>query len=133
MMKKATKLMPLLRHKPSQNPRVVYTLVDQGMAAVDTLMRISCKLKVNSEAPIETRCRDPRVRQPIKRDVVEDRTGAVRAVARRIARWHDSASRPTSAVTPRTPHTINVRARGPAGRATRRRPPCRAPRHRQAG
>src|SRR6266850_2426022 len=37
-MAKATKLMPLLRHKPSQNPRV---LVDEVVAVVDALMRIS--------------------------------------------------------------------------------------------
>jgi hypothetical protein len=30
--------MPLVRHKRSQNPRVVYTLVDEGMTAVDALM-----------------------------------------------------------------------------------------------
>src|SRR5216683_7569559 len=42
-MKSATKLRPLLRHKPSQNPRVVYTLLDDGMAAVDALMRNSCR------------------------------------------------------------------------------------------
>src|SRR2546428_12011862 len=41
MMAKTTKLMPLKRHRRSQNPRVVYTLVDEAMAAVDALMRIS--------------------------------------------------------------------------------------------
>src|SRR5712692_8440730 len=38
MMAKTTKLMPLMRHKPSQNPRV---LVDEVVAVVDALMRIS--------------------------------------------------------------------------------------------
>src|SRR5712664_4446464 len=38
MMSKTTKLMPLMRHKPSQNPRV---LVDEVVAVVDALMRIS--------------------------------------------------------------------------------------------
>src|SRR5216117_2410003 len=52
MMAKATKLMPLLRHKPSQNPRVVYTLVDEGMAAVDALMRISSRTEGEFGSPI---------------------------------------------------------------------------------
>src|SRR5882762_636365 len=41
MMAKTTKLMPLKRHRRSQNPRVVYTLVDEAMAVVDALMGIS--------------------------------------------------------------------------------------------
>src|SRR5262245_37760291 len=41
MMKKTTKLMPLMRHKRSQNALVVYTLVDAVMVVVDALMRIS--------------------------------------------------------------------------------------------
>jgi hypothetical protein len=41
MMNKTTNWMPLVRHKRSQNPRVVYTLVDEGMAVVDALMRQS--------------------------------------------------------------------------------------------
>src|SRR5437016_14293691 len=43
MMAKMTKLLPLMRHKRSQNPRVVYRLVDEGMAVVDALMRISSR------------------------------------------------------------------------------------------
>jgi len=30
---------------------VVYALVDEVLAMVDALMRISCRLRVNSEAP----------------------------------------------------------------------------------
>jgi len=41
MMKKMTKLMPLLRHNRSQKTLVVYTLVDGAMAVVDALMRVS--------------------------------------------------------------------------------------------
>src|SRR6266850_1692599 len=40
MMAKTTKLMPLMRHKRSQNPRV---LVDEAVAVVDALMRISSR------------------------------------------------------------------------------------------
>ncbi len=40
MMKKTTRLMPLWRHKRSQNTGVVYTLVDEVIALVDALMRI---------------------------------------------------------------------------------------------
>jgi hypothetical protein len=43
MMKKTTKLMPLWRHKRSQNTGVVVTLVDEVMIAVDALMRISSR------------------------------------------------------------------------------------------
>ena len=39
MTKKTTKLMPLTRHKRSQNAGVVYTLEDAAMAVVDALMR----------------------------------------------------------------------------------------------
>src|SRR6266576_2258534 len=42
-MAKTTKLMPLKRHRRSQNPRVVYALVDAAMAVVDALMRISSR------------------------------------------------------------------------------------------
>src|ERR1700704_2209814 len=41
MMNKTTNWMPLVRHKRSQNPRVVYMLVDEVMAAGDALMRQS--------------------------------------------------------------------------------------------
>jgi hypothetical protein len=40
-MKKTTKLMPLMRHKRSQNTGVLYTLVDELVTVVDALMRIS--------------------------------------------------------------------------------------------
>lgn len=43
-MNKATEMMPLMRHKRSQNAGVLYTLVDEGVAVVDTLMRISANL-----------------------------------------------------------------------------------------
>jgi hypothetical protein len=39
MIKKTTKLMPLMRHKRSQNTLVVYALVDEVLAMVDALMR----------------------------------------------------------------------------------------------
>src|SRR4051812_3232684 len=39
MMNKTTNWMPLVRHKRSQNPRVVYPLVEEAMAVVDALMR----------------------------------------------------------------------------------------------
>jgi hypothetical protein len=45
MMKKTTKLMPLMRHKRSHNMGVVYTLVDEVIAVVDALMTISLELK----------------------------------------------------------------------------------------
>jgi hypothetical protein len=32
-----------VRHKRSQKPAVVYTLVDEGMGVVDSLMRISSR------------------------------------------------------------------------------------------
>src|SRR6266496_1139208 len=51
MMKKATKLMPLLRHKPSHNPRLAYTLVDEDMAVVDALMRISSQTESEFGSP----------------------------------------------------------------------------------
>src|SRR6267142_482883 len=38
-----TKLMPLMRHRRSQNARGVFTLVDEVMPAVDVLMRISSR------------------------------------------------------------------------------------------
>src|SRR5712691_6464845 len=41
MMNKTTNWMPLVRHKRSQNPRVVYTLVDEVMAVEDAVTRIS--------------------------------------------------------------------------------------------
>jgi hypothetical protein len=41
MMNKTTNWMPLVRHKRSQKPRVVYPLVEEAMAVVDALMRIS--------------------------------------------------------------------------------------------
>src|SRR5947208_14796958 len=41
MMTKTTKLMPLKRHRRSQNARVVFTLVDEAVAVVDALMTIS--------------------------------------------------------------------------------------------
>jgi len=44
-MKKTTKLMPLMRHKRSQNTLVVYTLADEVLAIVDALMRISSGTK----------------------------------------------------------------------------------------
>src|SRR5260221_5399849 len=47
MMKKATKPMPIMRHKRSQNARVLYTLVDGGV--VDALMSISSTLLVRME------------------------------------------------------------------------------------
>src|SRR6266550_607049 len=50
MIKKTTKLMPLMRHKRSQNTGVVYALVDEVIALVDALMRISSRTEVNSEA-----------------------------------------------------------------------------------
>src|SRR2546425_3194440 len=43
MMAKATKLMRLMRHKRAQNTRVVFTLVDEAVAVVDALMRISSR------------------------------------------------------------------------------------------
>src|SRR6267378_1833722 len=51
MMKKTTKLMPLMRHKRSQNTLVVYTLVDEVLAMVDALMRISSRTKGEFGSP----------------------------------------------------------------------------------
>src|SRR5438132_2370685 len=48
MMAKATKLMPLRRHKRSQNPRVV---VDEVIAVVDALMRISVRTEGEFGSP----------------------------------------------------------------------------------
>src|ERR1700730_4210879 len=47
IMKKTTKLMPLMRHKRSQNTGVVYTLVEE----VDALMRISSRTEGEFGAP----------------------------------------------------------------------------------
>jgi len=44
---KATKLMPLMRHKRSQNP-----LVDEAMAVVDALMRISSRTDSEIGSPV---------------------------------------------------------------------------------
>jgi len=49
MMKRPTDWMPLERHKRSQNAGVLYTLVDEVVAIVDALMRISSQSKVNLE------------------------------------------------------------------------------------
>src|SRR5438309_10819627 len=51
MMAKATKLMPLKRHRRSQNPRVVYGLVDEVIAVVDALMRISVRTEGEFGSP----------------------------------------------------------------------------------
>src|SRR5882762_1057866 len=51
MMKKTTKLMPLMRHKRSQNTLVVNTLVDEVLAMVDALMRISSRTKGEFGSP----------------------------------------------------------------------------------
>src|SRR5713101_4732279 len=48
MMAKTTKLVPLMRHKPSQNPRV---LVDEVIAVVDALMRISSRTEGEFGSP----------------------------------------------------------------------------------
>jgi hypothetical protein len=48
MMKKTTKLMPLMRHKRSQNAGVVYTLVDDE---VDAVMRISSRTESEFGSP----------------------------------------------------------------------------------
>ena len=45
MMKNTTNCRPAVRHKRSQNLPVVYTLVDEVMAVVDSLMRVSLQLK----------------------------------------------------------------------------------------
>src|ERR1700722_7891911 len=52
MMKSPRDWMPAERHKRSQNAGVVYTLVDEVLATLDALMRISSwiEIKVNSEA-----------------------------------------------------------------------------------
>jgi hypothetical protein len=42
-MKKTTKLMPLWRHKRSQNTGVVYTPVDEVLAVMGALMRVSSR------------------------------------------------------------------------------------------
>src|SRR5438034_520138 len=79
MMAKGTKLMPLLRHKPSQNPRVVYTLVDEGMAAVDALMRISSRTEGEFGSPIPLtsgpavlRGGPPGADRPVERHGIDD-------------------------------------------------------------
>ena len=43
MLKKATKLMPLMRHKRSQNTPVTYTLVGTLIVVVGVLMMISSR------------------------------------------------------------------------------------------
>ncbi len=43
MMKKTTKLMPLMRHKRSQNTGVVYALVDEDVAVVDAHEDLLCR------------------------------------------------------------------------------------------
>jgi hypothetical protein len=48
-MKKTTKLIPLIRHKRSQNAGVVYTLVDE----VDALMWISSRTKLYAESGLD--------------------------------------------------------------------------------
>jgi hypothetical protein len=47
MMNSPTDWMPLERHKRSQNTAVVYTLVDEIVAVVDLLMRISSPTEVD--------------------------------------------------------------------------------------
>src|SRR5262245_36153639 len=42
--KRPTDWSPLERHKRSQNAEVVYTLVDEGRAVLDALMRVSSNL-----------------------------------------------------------------------------------------
>src|SRR3982750_2144987 len=70
MMKTTTKLMPLMRHKRSQNTRVVYTLVDELMALVVSLMRIPSRT--------EGECGIP----PLAADAIfQERRGG------RITRW----------------------------------------------
>jgi hypothetical protein len=52
MMKHRMDWIPPVRHKRSQNAGVLYTLVDEVMAVVDALMRISLRTeRWNSEAP----------------------------------------------------------------------------------
>src|SRR5216117_2224397 len=94
MMAKATKLMPLLRHKPSQNPRVVYTLVDEGMAAVDALMRISSRTEGEFGSPIPLtpgpavlRGGPPGADRPVERHGIEELGDAVALYRAVGARW----------------------------------------------
>src|SRR5437899_2038553 len=51
MMRKTTKLIPLWRHKRSQNAGVVYTLVDEVLAMVDALMTFSFRTEGEFGSP----------------------------------------------------------------------------------
>src|SRR5437016_3118547 len=72
MMAKTTKLMPLKRHRRSQNPRVVYKLVDDAMAVVDALMRCSALSRWVTDEKIAW-CLQREVFQPMTRG--KKRTG----------------------------------------------------------
>ena len=54
MMKKTTKWMPLVRHKRSQNARVLYTLADDGVAVVDALMGVSFRTVAEDVEDVRT-------------------------------------------------------------------------------
>src|SRR6266567_736397 len=96
MMAKATKLMPLWRHKPSQNPRVVYTLVDEAMAVVDALMRISAlSRRVTGEKTAS--CVQRELFQPMTRGEKKHRpSGCLAQPVSRFAPLEAYASRTTS-------------------------------------
>src|SRR5882724_7866944 len=58
-MKKTMKLMPLMRHKRSQNTGVLYTLVDEVLATLGAPMRISSRTEVTFGSVIRRRPSTP--------------------------------------------------------------------------
>src|ERR1700730_7429762 len=61
MMNRPTDWMPLDRHKRSQNAGVAYTLVDDTVAVVDALMRISSPTQVDQSCISKPRRRSMRL------------------------------------------------------------------------